>query len=169
MTAPVPHPLRTAMEARDVDAMVATLAPDVVFRSPAVSTPFVGREAVRELFTALIASLEEFEYTHEIDGGETRVIGFRARIAGRPVEGVDLLEHDADGRVREITVYARPLSGAAAFVAAIGPRLAAARSPARGRFAAIGTRPLPGFLAFVDAVGARLIRARTLKGRRAVR
>ena len=38
-----PHPFRTAVEARDLDSMVALLAPDVRLHSPVAFTPFVSK------------------------------------------------------------------------------------------------------------------------------
>ena len=42
----MPHPFREAVERADLDAAVALLADDVVFRSPAVFKPYEGRETV---------------------------------------------------------------------------------------------------------------------------
>ena len=43
------HPFRAAVEAQDLDAAVALMADDVVFRSPVVFKPYHGREAVAML------------------------------------------------------------------------------------------------------------------------
>jgi len=40
-----PHPFRAAVARADMDAAVALLAEDVVFRSPAVFKPYEGRGA----------------------------------------------------------------------------------------------------------------------------
>ena len=40
------HPFRAAVEAGDIDAALALLAEDVVFRSPVVFAPYQGRQAV---------------------------------------------------------------------------------------------------------------------------
>jgi hypothetical protein len=46
-------------------------------------------------------------------------------VGDKQVQGIDLLRHDDDGRVVEITVMVRPLSAAIALAEAVGPRLAA--------------------------------------------
>jgi ketosteroid isomerase-like protein len=48
----VTHPFRVAVEARDIDAALALLAEDVVFRSPVVFAPYQGREAVAPILRA---------------------------------------------------------------------------------------------------------------------
>jgi ketosteroid isomerase-like protein len=58
--------LRTALEARDLDAAVALLAPDVVFRSPIVHKPYHGPEAVRMLLEGILAIFEDFRYERVI-------------------------------------------------------------------------------------------------------
>src|SRR5439155_630274 len=46
------HPFRSAIEARDVDAVVALLSDDVVLRSPVAFKPYRGRAAVAALAEA---------------------------------------------------------------------------------------------------------------------
>ncbi|HET6481827.1 MAG TPA: nuclear transport factor 2 family protein, partial [Actinoplanes sp.] len=46
------HPFRAAIEARDLDAAIALLHEDVVFRSPVVFTPYRGRFAVAQILRA---------------------------------------------------------------------------------------------------------------------
>jgi hypothetical protein len=48
-----PTPLRAAFEARDHDAIVAALAPDVVLRSPIFEVPFTGIDEASDLFAVL--------------------------------------------------------------------------------------------------------------------
>ena len=62
------HPFRAAVEARDQDAMVACLAPDVRFYSPVAFKPFAGRESVNELFWNLFEVFEDFRYIDELEG-----------------------------------------------------------------------------------------------------
>lgn len=44
----------------------------------------------------------------------------------RELEGLDLLQLDADGLISELTVMIRPLSGVIALAQAIGPKVEAA-------------------------------------------
>lgn len=114
---------RAAVEAGDFDAAIELLADDVVFRSPAVFKPYVGREAVAVLLRAVSETFEDFEYTDVFEGDDVHGLWFHARVGDRRLDGVDLLRFDSDGRIREFTVMVRPLSGLMALAQAMGERL----------------------------------------------
>src|SRR4051794_12085034 len=113
MSATAPHPFRAAVEARDLAAMEATLAPDVVFHSPAVFHPYVGRDTVAALLREVMGTFEDFRYTDELHGedGRLEALVFRATAGGKELEGLDLLRLDDDGLIVDFTVMIRPLSG----------------------------------------------------------
>lgn len=119
------HPFRAAVEAGDLEAMVASLTPDVVLHSPVKFSPFEGREAVAALFAILLEVFEDFVYTDEIGGPDPVALIFRCRIGDRQVEGLDLLRHDATGRVEALTVMVRPMSAAVALAEAVRARMSA--------------------------------------------
>lgn len=116
---------RAAAESKDLDAMMATLADDVVFRSPVVFKPAIGRDAVRRLFGVLLETFEDFHYVDEITDGDRTVLVFNTRVGDRVVEGIDMLRHGPDGLVGEFTVMVRPLSAAIRLAETVGARLAA--------------------------------------------
>jgi hypothetical protein len=118
---------RDAIERRDLDAMVATLADDVVLHSPVSFKPFEGREAVAQLFEILVRTFEDFRYTDDLPGEEVHAMIFRARIGDREVEGLDLIRPGPDGQIVDFTVMVRPLTGVVALAEAVGPQLAAAK------------------------------------------
>ena len=120
-----PHPFRVAVEADDVPAALATLAPDVVFRSPAVYKPYHGRETVAGLLTIVAQVFEDFRYTDEWRDGRTTILRFAAHVGDRELQGIDILEEGDDGLVAALTVMVRPLSGLQALAAAIAARLEA--------------------------------------------
>jgi limonene-1,2-epoxide hydrolase len=121
------HPFRAAIEARDIDAAVALLADDVVFRSPVVFTPYRGPEAVRPLLHAVAQVFEDFRYTREIglQGAADHALVFEARVGGREIEGCDFLHIDDDGSIDELVVMVRPLSAALALAEAMSALLSA--------------------------------------------
>jgi len=90
----VVHPFRRAIEAPDLDAAVALMREDVVFRSPAVFKPYHGREAVRRLLAAVMAVFEDFRYVREI-GADIGVGPATTRSYSRP--------GSATGRSRDAT------------------------------------------------------------------
>jgi hypothetical protein len=114
---------RAAVEARDQAAMVAALAPDVVFNSPIKHRPFEGREAVAVLFGALLETFEDFRYTDEFEADGAKALIFRARVGDRELEGIDILRFDDEGLIAEFTVMVRPLTGAMALAEAVGEKL----------------------------------------------
>ena len=120
------HPFRAAVEAEDLDAAVALLADDVVFRSPAVFKPYEGKEVVQTILRTVFGVFEDFRYTDELEGDGVHALIFEARVGDRSLQGMDLLRTGADGRVREFTVMVRPASGLMALAEKMGPALAAA-------------------------------------------
>jgi hypothetical protein len=118
------HPFRAAVEARDLDAMVAQLSEDVEFHSPVSFRPFVGRETAARVLEAVLGTFEDFRYVDELEGDGTHALIFRARIGERQVHGLDHLELDGDGQIAVFTVMVRPLSAVAALAEAMGPKVA---------------------------------------------
>ena len=121
-----PHPFRTAIERADLDAAVALLAENVVFRSPAVFKPYEGQETVATILRTVYQVLEDFTYTDELDGTGIHGLVFDARVGDRSLQGIDLLRHDARGQITEFTVMIRPASGLIAVAERMGPALEAA-------------------------------------------
>jgi hypothetical protein len=122
-----PHPFRLAAERDDVDALVDTLAPDVVLHSPVTFAPYVGKETVGGLVRLVSEALEGWRCVTELQRSEADIaLVFRARVGAREIEGLDLLRLDAAGLVAELTVMCRPLSGLIALAQTIGPKVDAA-------------------------------------------
>jgi hypothetical protein len=121
------HPLRKAMEERDLAAALETLADDVVFWSPVATKPFVGKAAAGEIIEGLMERFEDLEYPEEWTCGPTQIVRWRGRLGGWPVEGIEIFRENDEGKLREIYISARPLSGVAAVAKAIGPALARQR------------------------------------------
>ena len=147
------HPFAAAIEAGDHRALVETLAPGVVLHSAVAGAPFEGRDVVAEVYASVIDSFEEVRVVDEFSDGDTHAFFWRGRIEGRFVEGADRLRLDAGGKVREITVVGRPLSGLATFLTGIGARFARRRrGPAVGAALRLSARPLPPLFAALDPV-----------------
>lgn len=119
------HPFRAAIETRDLDAAIALLHEDVVFRSPVVYTPYRGRFAVAPILRAVIEVFEDFRYTREIGAPDAadHALVFRARVGDKEIEGSDFLHQDTTGQITEFTVMIRPLKGVQALAEAMRARL----------------------------------------------
>jgi hypothetical protein len=115
--------VRDAIEAGDVSALASMLAEDVVFRSPAVYKPYQGRDTVLALLGVVAQVFENFRYAAEWNDGPTTILLFEANVGDRELQGVDILEHNAEGLVEKFTVMIRPFSGLQAVAAAVTARL----------------------------------------------
>jgi hypothetical protein len=154
---------RAAVAARDVDALVTTLAPDVVLHSPITSAPFQGREVLADLYRSLFESLEELRVTDDFfANGDTHAFFWEGRANGRFIAGADRLRLDSNGLVSDITVVGRPLTGVGMFLTEVGYRFARRR---RGGLVAkvlrLMSMPLVAQFAIVDPLTAWIIRGRS--------
>jgi hypothetical protein len=97
--------------ARDVTALPGILADDVVFHSPVVHTPQAGKALTLQYLGAALHVLgnESFRYVHEWYGERSAVLEFEATVQGIVVNGVDMIECGADGRITAFKVMVRPL------------------------------------------------------------
>jgi hypothetical protein len=117
---------KQAAEAKDFSRAEELFSPEVVFRSPAVFKPYEGLEALGVLLRAVAETFEDFRYVDQVETGDTAVLVFEARVGDRNLDGVDILRFDADGRIAEMMVMIRPLSGLNALAEAMAQRLGVA-------------------------------------------
>lgn len=96
---------------RDSSALNELLADDVVFHSPVVHTPQVGRAITAIYLTAAMQVFgnESFRYVRELTGERDAVLEFETEIDGITVNGVDMIKWNADGKIVEFKVMVRPL------------------------------------------------------------
>jgi hypothetical protein len=125
-SANAPALFRAAVERNDIDAVSELFAHDIVFHSPVTFHPFVGREAVTRLLEVVAGTFEDFRYTDELQTDGAHALIFRASVAGRELEGIDLLRLDEQGLICDFTVMIRPLSGLVPFAQAMGEKAVAA-------------------------------------------
>jgi hypothetical protein len=151
--------LRSAMERGDFEAALDAFAPDAVLRSPLTGRfTFNGREQIGAVLRVVIDVLDDLHYTDQLDCGDRAVLIATARVAGREIEMADHMRLDEHGKIRELTVFFRPLPAIAVAMRLIGSGLG--RRKSSGRAAAISglTQPLGLLTAVGDRVGAALIR-----------
>jgi hypothetical protein len=119
---------RQAAEAKDFSQVEELFAEDVVFNSPVVFKPYEGREALALVLGAVVQVFEDFRYLDQVETGDTAVLVFAARVGERELQGVDVLRFADDGRIRELTVMVRPMSGMHALAEKMKAMLEAAGS-----------------------------------------
>ncbi|GBL21825.1 hypothetical protein EMGBS4_18850 [Acidimicrobiaceae bacterium] len=96
---------------------------DVVFYSPIVYTPQVGKEITKLYLQAAGQTLpgessspqnktdssKRFRYTKEVLAGNTAVLEFETTVEGKYVNGVDIITCNDAGKIVEFRVMIRPL------------------------------------------------------------
>ncbi|HJV63279.1 MAG TPA: nuclear transport factor 2 family protein [Albitalea sp.] len=100
-----------AVTQRDVRALDALLADEVVFHSPVVHTPQVGKAITTQYLAAAFRVFfnESFRYVRELAGPHDAVLEFQVQIDGISVNGVDMMRWDDAGRIVDFKVMLRPL------------------------------------------------------------
>lgn len=96
---------------RDAGLLDTLLADDVVFYSPVVHTPQVGK-AISAMYLKAAMHVfgnETFRYVREVVGESDAVLEFETEIDGITVNGVDMIRFNAEGRITEFKVMVRPL------------------------------------------------------------
>ncbi|WP_217140099.1 nuclear transport factor 2 family protein [Streptomyces sp. AC627_RSS907] len=126
---------RAAVEAHDLDTVEALLAEHVVFTSPVVFKPYRGGAVTAAILRAVARVFEDFRYERVIGDADGRdhALLFRARVGDREISGCDFLHLDESGRIDELTVMVRPLSGAQALQAAMAAQFERIAEEAQAR------------------------------------
>jgi hypothetical protein len=96
---------------RDASGLSDLLADDVVFYSPVVHTPQVGKALTTMFLSAALNVFcnDSFRYVREVVSERDAVLEFEAEIDGIIVNGVDMIRWNDDGRIIEFKVMLRPL------------------------------------------------------------
>lgn len=156
------HPFTAAVAARDIEALVDSLAPDVVVHSAITGIPFHGRDVITDLYSSLFEALDDFRVTEEFREGDTHAFFWEAHIGGRYVAGADRLRTDPAGRVREVTIVGRPLTGLSTFVTDIGFQFARRRRGLRiARILRLTALPLAPMFSLLERIGAWIARGKS--------
>jgi SnoaL-like domain len=155
---PTKLPLRAAMEARDLGAVVDAFAPDAIVRSPLTGRlTFQGREQIRPVMEVILEVFDDLRYTDELHGGDSAVLVASARVAGTDIEMVDHVRLDESGKIRELTVFFRPMPAIAVAMRLIGTGLGRRKSRVRAQAISLLTRPLGLMTRLGDRMAVRLV------------
>ena len=114
---------------RDASGISDLLADDVVFYSPVVHTPQVGKAITTMYLTAAIHVFgnDSFRYVREVVGDSDAVLEFETEIDGIIVNGVDMIRWNEDGKITEFKVMIRPLKAVNLIHQKMGEMLLASR------------------------------------------
>ena len=153
-TQPVPEPIRrwhALIESRSSAGLDALLADSIIFESPAVHTPQVGRQRALAYLGAAMKVLctAQFRYVDQWFGADSAVLEFETKVGGLKVDGIDIIRWDTSGRFTHFKVMVRPLK---ALNAVIGDMAAALETSAGATRTAAASEALTrGSLPLVDA------------------
>jgi SnoaL-like domain len=151
--------LRTAMEARDLAGALDAFTADAVVRSPLTGRlTFNGREQIGAVLQVILDVFDDFRYTDELQSGDGAVLVATARLAGTDIEMVDHMRLDGNGKIRELTVFFRPVPAIAVAMRLIGAGLGRRKSRARAVVISALARPLGVMTALGDRIGVWLVR-----------
>jgi hypothetical protein len=111
MTLPALRTWHELVRSRNAAGLDALLADDVVFYSPVVHTPQVGKAITARYLAAAFYVFfnESFRYVREIAGPQDAALEFQVELDGIVVNGIDLIKWNDAGRIVEFKVMIRPL------------------------------------------------------------
>jgi ketosteroid isomerase-like protein len=109
---------------RNPQALDALLADDVVFHSPVMHRPLIGKAVTRQYLMAAMQTIANpsFRYVREVVSGDSAVLEFDSEIDGTTINGVDMLRF-ADGLIVEFKVMLRPARALQVVQAAMAAQL----------------------------------------------
>jgi SnoaL-like domain len=101
----------TLMQARNAAGLKELLADEVVFHSPVVATPQVGKPITTAYLSAAmhVFGNDTFKYVREVFDADGAVLEFELVIDGIRINGVDMLRWNATNQLTEFKVMLRPL------------------------------------------------------------
>ena len=104
-----------AIRAMDMEAWVATFAPDATSYDPVGAPPTVGHDGLRQFFTAIAGAFKTISFKEDHifiagDGAAVKWTGKGTGKNGRNVrfEGIDVFEFNADGLIQTMRGYWNP-------------------------------------------------------------
>jgi predicted enzyme related to lactoylglutathione lyase len=125
-------PKRTALarwhrivDTRDTADLDDLLADDVVFESPAVHAPQVGKVLTRTYLAAACDVLlnDAFRYVGEWRDGNSAVLEFQTKLGDVEVNGVDIVRWNAEQRIDRFKVLVRPIKALQTLIPLMANRL----------------------------------------------
>ena len=125
------HELATS---RDPSGLDALLAEDVVFQSPAVHSPQIGRSITRRYLEAALKVLNNghFRYVEEWYSERSAVLEFQTVVEGLQLNGVDIIHWDEADRIVRFKVMVRPIKALQALIPLMARELEAGSMGSKG-------------------------------------
>jgi hypothetical protein len=111
MTLPTLSTWHDLVQTRNTKGLGSLLADNVVFYSPVVHTPQVGKTVTLQYLSAAFHVFfnASFRYVRELTGPRDAALEFQVEIDGISVNGIDMIKWDDEGKIVEFKVLIRPL------------------------------------------------------------
>lgn len=114
-----------AVHSGDPEQMRAVLAEDVVVNSPILDDPIVGSGPAAGVLGLLSTIIDDLTFGEVLAGEVHSAVHLTGRVGTQAIEAIDYLAFDSAGRVRTMTVLARPLAAVVALQNRLAPTLGA--------------------------------------------
>jgi hypothetical protein len=113
-----------ASESGDVDALMATLAPDAELVSPLSGRMvFSGEDDLRVLLGGVYGSLTDLHWGEPMGNGSARIAVSQGKVSGFRLDDAMMFELDDEGRIRRIRPHLRPWLATTVFALKLGPKI----------------------------------------------
>ena len=111
----------------NLSALPELLDSKAVFRSPMAHTPYPGAPVVSMILNTVFEVFEDFKYHRELAtaDGLNVILEFSAKVGSKDLKGIDMIRFNEQGKIVELEVMVRPLSGLQALGEEMGRRLGA--------------------------------------------
>ena len=99
------------MQSGDVSTLPDILHEEVIFHSPVVHTPQMGKTKATMYLTAAASLFDDkqFTYTREIFGDSQAMLEFTSVIDTIEINGVDIVSWDENDQITDFKVMVRPV------------------------------------------------------------
>jgi hypothetical protein len=104
------HAFTEAMAHKDLETMLTHMSDDIVLNTPFTAEPALGKDAVRNIVVGLFGVVDTFEFLEFMQGSAHVSSFFKLTSGTTTVEAMDFWLLDAAGRIKEMSVFWRPLS-----------------------------------------------------------
>lgn len=98
------------IKTRNASMLNDLLADDIIFHPPALWTPERGKSAALLVLSTVLTIFEDFEYHRQSIEQNTCFLEFGARIGSLRLKGVEIIEWNEQGKIREFEVMIRPMA-----------------------------------------------------------
>ncbi len=134
--------LRSAVDTHNVEALISLFSPTIIVRSPVTQQiRMEGFDQVSDLFRQVFPIIRNMVvYDTVSEGDRKHVIFWRGYVGSHYLEEANLMRFDDEGRIAEMTIFMRPLSG----LLALSTQITAALTERHGKVAASIVRAMFG-------------------------